>query len=344
MREKTYLYSQKFDLESGKSLDSVELNYTTYGKLNPEKTNVVWVCHTLTGNSNPASWWGGLIGEERLFDPYDKFIICVNTLGSCYGSSGPLSVNPSTGNQYFSSFPQITIRDIVKSFELLRSHLGINSIETLIGGSLGGQQALEWAIVNPELIKNLVVVATNAKYSSWGIAFNESQRMAIECDETWGESSLRGGLKGLAVVRSIALLSYRNYRTYQKTQVDDNQKTDNYSAASYQKYQGEKFVKRFNAYSYWLLSKAMDSHDVSRNRGSIKKALSKIKAETIVIGITTDALFPISESRTLVEGIENSELLIIDSDYGHDGFLIETATITKLLRERFNRQTLTIAQ
>ncbi|MBL4625798.1 MAG: homoserine O-acetyltransferase [Flavobacteriales bacterium] len=343
MTEKIYTYPNNFDLESGKTLGSIELNYTTYGTLNESQSNVVWVCHALTGNSNPASWWGGLIGDNRLFDPYDKFIVCVNALGSCYGSTGPLSINPETGKPYFGSFPRLTIRDIVRSLELLRKQLKIASIETLIGGSLGGQQAIEWSILHPNLIRNLVLIATNAKHSSWGIAFNESQRMAIESDSTWGSNAIDAGQKGLVVARSIALLSYRNYKTYQKTQLDDNQKIDNYSASSYQKYQGEKFVKRFNAYSYWILSKAMDSHDISRNRGTIQEALAQITAKTIVVGITTDILFPIGESRILAEGIKNSELLMVDSDYGHDGFLLETTTLSKLLKERINEQVLTIA-
>jgi len=326
-----FTYNKKFQLESGNTLPKLDLAYTTLGTLNATKSNVVWITHALTANANPSEWWSGLVGNDNFFNPKEHFIICVNVLGSCYGSTGPLSINPSTKKPYYHHFPTLTIRDVVQSFDLLRKHLGIDKIQTLIGGSLGGQQAVEWAIQQPVVIEHLILIATNAQHSPWGIAFNVSQRLAIETDSTWLENSETAGKVGLKTARSIALLSYRNYQTYQKTQTEKVEKTGDYKAASYQNYQGEKLVARFNAFSYWQLSKTMDSHNVGRGRGGIQTALKLIKAKTLVIAISSDVLFPVSESETLANGIGDCLLKVIDSLYGHDGFLIET----KLLEETF---------
>lgn len=161
---------QTFQLESGRKLSEIQLAYTTLGKLNASKNNVVWITHALTANADPVEWWNGLVGKGKFFDTETHFIICANALGSPYGSTNPLSVNPDTGNKYHHNFPEITIRDIVNALDLLRKHLGITKINTLLGGSLGGQQAVEWAIQQPELIENLFLIATNAQHSPWGIA------------------------------------------------------------------------------------------------------------------------------------------------------------------------------
>ena len=327
MDTKIYKHKKQFLLESGRILQGFNLGYTTLGKLNAEKDNVIWVTHALTANANPVEWWGGLVGKGKFYNPENYFIVCANVLGSCYGSTGPLSENPDTGNSYYHNFPELTIRDIVKTLDLLKIHLGIDEIHTLLGGSLGGQQAVEWAIEKPTLIKNLFLIVTNAQHSPWGKAFNESQRLAIQSDRTWFSYADDAGLKGLKTARSIALLSYRNYNTYNETQQDENVKTNDFKAASYQNYQGEKLAERFNAFSYWYLSKAMDSHNVGRNRGSINNALSQIKAKTLVVAISSDILFPIAESKVLHNGIKNSEISVINSLYGHDGFLIETAQL-----------------
>jgi homoserine O-acetyltransferase len=329
MKLHTFNYNKNYQLESGETLKGFTLAYHTAGKLNKDKDNAVWVCHALTANSNPEEWWPGIIGEGKLFDPEKHFIICVNILGSCYGSTGPLSINLATGKPYYHDFPFTTVRDIVGTLELLRKDLGIEKIHTIIGGSLGGQQALEWSIFSPELIQHLVVLASNAVHSSWGIAFNESQRMAIAADSTWEESSPEAGLDGLKAARSIALLSYRNYETYLHSQKEETEeKVDNFKATSYQHYQGEKLTKRFNAYSYQILSKAMDSHNVGRGRKGIANALSNIKAKSLVLGITSDLLFPVSESKYLAHTIPGAVYEEINSLYGHDGFLIEVPKIS----------------
>lgn len=323
-----------FVLENGATLPELQIAYHTYGKLNATKSNVVWICHALTANADVADWWKGLVGEGFLINPAEHFIVCANILGSCYGTSSPTTHNIITNETYFVDFPQVTVKDMVKAHDLLRQSLGIEQIETCIGGSMGGQQALEWAILQPDLFKKLILLATNARHSPWGIAFNESQRMAIYADSTWNERRQDAGQAGLSAARSIALLSYRNYGTYLNRQSEEtNEKTGDYKASSYQNYQGLKLVRRFNVLSYLILSKAMDSHNVGRGQVSIENALAQIKAKTLVIGITSDMLFPPSEQQFLAKHIPNAQYIEIDSPYGHDGFLVETTKLTEVLKK-----------
>lgn len=332
---KKFLYNHPFALEFGFVLPSVEIAYHTMGCLSPDGGNVIWVCHALTANSNVADWWSGLFGPGKLYDPKKYFIVCANVLGSCYGTSGPLSTNPQTGNPYYHQWPFITIRDMVGAHELLRKELGIQRIHTLIGGSMGGFQAIEWAIREPHLAERLVLVATSAKHSAWGIAFNESQRLAIEADNTWKENRIDAGREGLKAARSIALLSYRHYNAYVHSQSETSRETaEHFKASAYQRYQGEKLANRFNAFSYYSLSKSMDSHNISRGRNNTEQTLGQIKTETLVIGINSDVLFPPVEQAHLALHIPNSRLELIDSNYGHDGFLVETEKLTEILIEQ----------
>jgi homoserine O-acetyltransferase len=273
-----------------------------------------------------------MVGEGKYFDPAKYFIVCVNMLGSCYGSTGPLSVNPETGEPYYGDFPTLTVRDMVHSMILIRKHLGIEKIWFSLGFSMGGQQMLEWLIHEPNVFENVLLGATNIQHSPWGIAYNESQRLAIEADATFGQKSPDAGAKGMKAARSIGLLSYRNYVAYCKTQEDgDNDKLEDFKACSYQRYQGEKLVKRFNAYSYHILSKAMDNHNIMRGRGHAADVLKEIKARTLVLGIQSDYLFPVQEQELLASLIPDSKFVVIDSDYGHDGFLIEFEQISTIL-------------
>ena len=335
MKEHTYIYKQEFPLELGGSLPGVEIHYATLGELNSQRNNVVWVCHALTANANCSEWWEGMI--EQLYDPKEYFIICANVLGGCYGSTGPLSINPVTSEPYYYDFPDITNRDLVAFMKLLKDHLEIGQIDTLIGASLGGQYALEWAVIEPDTIRHLVTLATNAQHAPWGIAFNESQRMAISLDPTWGDRDPKAGTEGMKTARAIALLSYRNYITYQMTQSEEHHEViDAFKASSYQVYQGEKLAQRFNAFTYWYLSKTMDSHNLGRGRGSHMEALQAIRAQTTVIGIRTDVLFPLTEQRFLALHIPNAKYYEIDSNYGHDGFLIEKEQLRSILgKQRF---------
>lgn len=328
-----FQYKGEFVLESGVVLSGYQLGYTTYGQLNQAKDNVVWIFHALTANSDPAEWWPSLVGEGKCFDPAQDFIVCVNMPGSCYGSLGPLDVNTQTGKKYYHDFPFFTPRDMVRSYRPLLKHLGIDQIKVGIGGSMGGQQLLEWAIEDPELFDHIFLLATNAVHSPWGKAFNASQRFCIENDPGWKEDRDDAGIEGMKIARSIALLSYRHYNTYEDTQKDlDHSILDHFKSESYQRYQGEKLAKRFNAFSYYFLSQGMDSHNVGRGRGGIEKALKKILAHTVVMGIESDLLFPVQEQQFLASQIPGATFHSIHSFYGHDGFLLEFDQIQKIIQ------------
>jgi len=330
----TFRYNKEFVLESGETLPEFHLLYETFGTLNALKDNVIWIFHALTANSNPLEWWSGLAGAGKLFDPEKHFIVCVNMPGSHYGSINPLSIDPKTAKPYYHHFPTITPRDMAKMYSLLQHKLGINKIHLGIGGSMGGMQLLEWNIIAPALFKNTVLIATNAVHSPWGIAFNETQRMAIESDATWQQQNKDAGMQGLSTARAIALLSYRNYNPYKQTQTDAHlNKIHTFKAGSYQRYQGKKLTQRFNAFSYYSLTKSMDAHNVGRNRGSVTEALKGITANTLVVGIQSDLLFPIEEQKFLAAAIPNAHFESIDSIYGHDGFLIEYQQLEKIIRK-----------
>lgn len=330
----TFHYHQPFELESGNTLPGFQLRYTTLGRLNASRSNIVWVCHALTGSSDVTSWWSTLFTEDSPFNPNDHFIICANMPGGCYGSTGPLSINPETGKPYFHSFPALTNRDVVKAFDLLREHLGFEKVNTLIGASLGGQQLLEWAVSKPEVFGHIIAIATNAFHSPWGIAFNEAQRLAIEADPTWKENDERAGLNGMKAARAIGMLSYRHYTGFAQSQSErSTEVTEDFRAATYQRYQGEKLAKRFNAYTYWLLSKMMDSHNLGRGKESVEEALRSIRAKVLVISIDTDILFPPEEQQFLAKHIPDATLKTLSSAYGHDGFLVEFETFKKIIKE-----------
>ncbi len=334
----TFHFNDTFVLESGESLASFQLKFTTVGNLNEERTNVVWVCHALTGSSDFTDWWGGLFSPDGPFDPSTHFIICANMLGGCYGSTGPLTNKPNSTRPYFHDFPVLTNRDAVRAFDLLRLELKIKQVHAIIGGSLGGQQVLEWAILQPALFQHTIPIACNAFFSPWGIAFNEAQRLAIEADPTWKENDVRAGIEGLKAARAMGMISYRHYNTYAETQNErGTDKIDEFRAATYQRYQGEKLANRFNAFTYWLFSKMMDSHNVGRRRAGVDGALKLIQAKTLVIGIETDILFPLHEQKYLAQHIPQATLEVIDSKYGHDGFLVEFDQLKKIIKHFLNK-------
>ncbi len=331
-----HIYSSKspFYLESGKNLSQLSLAYQTWGTRNSDQSNVVWVCHALTGNHRVQEWWGDLFGEGKCFDPANDFIVAVNVPGSAYGSTGPLSEELKP-EERFDSFPVLTIRDMVQGLELVRKELGIERIRVLIGASLGGQQALEWALLIPEKIDYLIPIATNLKHSPFGIAFNEAQRMAIEADPTFFSKQPQGGANGLKAARAIGMLSYRTYDGYRITQSEaDDSCFDGFKASSYQQYQGQKLANRFNAFSYWYLSKAMDSHNVFRNRD--EPVFERCTMPALVIGIDSDLLFPFTEQETIASQLPQATLIRLSSEFGHDGFLVETETLTGQIKEFLN--------
>ena len=332
MQVKTFEHGRPFNLESGTEIPGFRLAYTTAGQLREAKDNVVWIFHALTGNSDPFDWWSGLVGDGKLIDPTRYFIVCVNMPGSCYGSTGPLDYNPRTGEPWYHEFPFFTPRDMARAYHYLRLHLGIERIWLGMGGSMGGQQLLEWATEEPHLFEKIIPMATNAFHSAWGKAFNASQRMCIESDPTWKEKHPAAGLEGMKVARSIALLSYRHYRTYAATQQDDPERLEHYRAESYQRYQGEKLAARFNAFSYHALTKGMDAHHLGRSRGSIHEALGSIRAKTLVIGIDTDVLYPPEEQEYIARQISGGQFALLKSNYGHDAFLVEYEKLEVIIR------------
>ena len=326
-----YQAPEPFELESGVLLPELRIAYHTYGRLNAARDNVAWVCHALTANSDVADWWPHTVERGRFLDPERYFVICANILGSHYGTTGPLHVNPATGRPWYGSFPAFTIRDMVRAHRLLADALGIGRIALLVGSSVGGFQAVEWAVEEPARIERLALIATDAKASPWNIAINETQRMAIEADSTYGQERDDAGMKGLATARALGLLSYRGPEGYNLTQQDREEAPAIHRACTYQQYQGEKLCRRYNAYSYHAILDAFDTHDVGRGRGGVEAALERIQARTLIVGITTDIIFTPAEMRRLNQQIPGSRYREIDSPFGHDGFLVEYEQLNALL-------------
>ena len=334
MKYNKLVIDKPFQFEAGGRIDHLDLVYYTSDRAYRPGDTVVWVCHALTGNANPEDWWPQLVGKGKFFDPDKYFIVCVAMLCSPYGETGPASLNPATGRPYFFDFPRTTVRDIVNAEILVRKHLGIDRIDLMLGPSIGGFQALEWVIMEPEVVKDVVFLATATRVSPFMTAFNESQRLALEADPSFREArDLQGGAAGLKCARAQALISYRSFEGYGLTQAE--QDPDTLFAgrvASYERYQGEKLVRRgFDAYSYFTLCNALDSHNAGRGRGGVEAALKTIKAACTVVAVDTDLIFPPSEGRVWSAGIPNCRFVEISSHFGHDGFLLETAKLSALI-------------
>ncbi len=328
-----YEHDKPVQLESGVLLPQLRIGYHTFGTLNKSRDNVIWVCHALTANSDIREWWSGMLGPGKLFDTDKYFVVCANILGSCYGTTGPRSRNPKDYISYGLEFPYFTIRDMAKVNLLLRDYLNIEDIALLIGGSCGGHQCLEMALVDPSRVKNMALLVTSARESAWAIAIHEAGRMALFADPTFRENKDRAGAIGLKAARAQALLGYRTIQAYVRDQTDkEDDKIDEFKAASYVQYQGTKLERRFYAQCYYYLLKALDSHNIGRNRNGIEAALKQLTMPTIVIGIDSDMLIPIPFQQMLADHLPNGQFRGISSDYGHDGFLIEIEAITKVIR------------
>ena len=325
----------RLELEAGGILPAARIVYHTSSEGWDGKP-VVWICHALTANSDPEDWWPEMVGPGKGIDTDRFFVVCVNMLGSPYGSEGPAMINPETGKPWLLDFPRVTVRDMIKATIEVRKYLGINRIFLLIGSSIGGFQALEWAITEPSIFEHCVFIATAPRISPYFTAMNEAQRMAIEADQSFrAAKDLSGGAAGLRCARAQGLISYRSYEGYRLTQWEEDPDTLFAGrAASYERYQGEKLVRRsFDAYSYYTLSYALDSHNVGRGRGGVAKALDTIKAHSIIITIDSDNLFPVEESRVWNKMVPGAEYIEISSRFGHDGFLLETERLTEILRK-----------
>jgi len=330
-----YHSGQPFALEAGGELPGLDIAYHTYGRLNEARDNAVWVCHALTANSDVADWWPGTVVPGGFLDPDRYFVVCANIIGSHYGSTGPLSVNPATGQPWYGTFPQLTIADMARAHALLADALGLPRIHTLVGSSVGGFQAVEWAVAEPERFGRLVLIATDAKASPWTIAIDETQRMAIKADPSWGEPRADAASAGLAAARAIGLLTYRGPEGYNATQRDP----DGLPAVAvrrpltYQRHQGQKLVARFDAYSYVTILDAFDTHDVGRGRGGVDAALGRLRMPACVVGLSTDIIFTPAEMRALARALPHARYHEISSPLGHDGFLTEHDQLNRILTE-----------
>lgn len=333
-----YADPRPLELESGKTIEGLRIAYHTYGQINETRDNIIWVCHALTADSEVADWWPHTVESGKFLDPEKYFVICANVLGSHYGTTGPLT------DGAYGDFPDITIRDIVAVHRRLAAHLGIDRVKLLIGSSLGGFQCMEWALMDPGFAENVALIATAPYTTPWAAAFNESQRMAVEADLTYGERRPDAGMAGLSAARSIALLSYRGGSAYNATQADAVDRIARYGVwgrhvHSYQRHQGDKLCARFNAYSYVCLSRAVDSHDVGRGRGGIEAALRSFVPRALIVAISSDILFTPNDHEPLRRYIPCNEFHLINSEFGHDGFLIEHSLLDGIISGFLNNCT-----
>lgn len=354
-------YNDPLELEYGGRLDQVAVAFETYGELNAKGDNAVLVCHALTGSAHAAGyheresdaggrevpgWWDPLIGPNKPIDTNRFFVVSSNVLGGCYGTTGPSSINPRTGKPYAVDFPRYSVRDMVRTQKGLLDQLGVTSLHSVVGGSMGGMQVLEWGAMYPELVRSLVPIAVGARHSAWAIGLNEVARRAITSDPSWedGRYPLREQPeRGLGLARAIAMLSYRSFDSLEakfgRERARDGRVEGpaglmgvSFEIESYLSYQGVKLVKRFDANTYLYITKAMDEFDLSEGRGRLADVLGKIEAPSLVMGITSDLLYPEREQRELVEKMPNAKYAQINSPHGHDAFLIEFPQIAARLR------------
>ncbi len=330
----------RLELESGVVLTDVQIAYDAWGELNSGRDNVVVVCHALTGNTRADVWWGPLIGPGGALDTDRHFVICLNVLGSPYGSTSPISEEPGTGKPFGANFPAVTIRDTVRAHKAALDHLGVRQVLTAVGGSMGGMQALEWAFYG-SFVRSIIPVGVGGWHSAWCIGFSEAQRQAIYADANWKEGRYtEQPAAGLATARMIAMISYRSRTSFEDRfgrQPQDGQE-GLFAIESYLQYQGEKLVNRFDANCYIHLTKQMDTHDVSRGRGGYEAALRSIEQPALVIGIDSDVLYPMEEQEELVDLIPNSELAVVTSAHGHDAFLIEFEQMSDIVGPWLRKQ------
>lgn len=323
-----------FHLEEGGVLQGVRVAYRSWGSLNPAGDNAVLVCHALTGSADVDEWWQGVLGPGRALDPDQDFVVSSNVLGGCYGTTGPGSPLPGFPRGMGPEFPHVTIRDQVRLQALLLDALGVRRLSLVVGGSMGGMQALEWAVMKPLPVGAAAVIGAPGRHSPWAIGLGELQRRAIREDPDW-----RGGrydaqrppLKGMALARGVAMCSYRSPGSFGLRFSRDRAPDGEFQVESYLRYQGSKLGARFDANSYLVLSRAMDTHDLARARGEMASVLNGIQPRTLVVGISSDILYLPEELEELAAGIPGGELVWIGSPHGHDAFLMEQEELSGIL-------------
>ncbi len=353
----THTFSDSMVLESGQRLDELTLTYEVYGEMNADKTNMVWVTHALSGDAHAAGhhdmgdakpgWWDLMIGPGKALDTSRYCVVCSNVLGGCKGSSGPYSINSQTQQAYGMNFPMVTIGDMVEAQRRLMQVLEIPKLHAVVGGSMGGMQALEWAVRFPDLVSGVIVIASTSRLSAQSIAFNEVGRHAIMSDKNWNKGLYDENYppqQGLAIARMIGHITYlseeamhRKFgrRLQEKNQFGYDFDTD-FEVESYLKYQGDLFVERFDANSYLYLTKAMDYFDLSQSYGSLEQAMARVESKMLVVSLTSDWLFPSKQSLDIVHALmhEGKEVSFcdIETDCGHDAFLIKEKPLTSLMK------------
>jgi homoserine O-acetyltransferase len=343
--------SEPFKLQYGEVLKNLVINYETYGELNLSRDNAVLICHALTGSAHAAGvyngegvpgWWDPLIGPGKPVDTEKYFVVCCNILGGCYGTTGPCTVSPETGEAYRLSFPRYTMRDVVNVQRILMAALNIESWACVLGGSMGGMQVLEWAAMYPERVRSIIPIAIGARHSAWAIGLNEVARRSIMSDPAWQNGNYpldQQPETGLGLARAIAMLTYRSFESLEakfgRQRVSEARAlTDvSFEIESYLAYQGVKLVKRFDANTYLYITRAMDDHDISEGRGKVSEVLRKMKMPALVMGINSDVLYPESEQKELMEYLPNAQYARINSPHGHDAFLIEFPQVAVRVRK-----------
>ncbi len=341
--EKTHYFDSKepFTTELGGLLPSLRVAYRTWGTLNARKDNVILICQALTGSADADAWWEGMFSNGGAFDESRDFIICTNVLGSCYGTTGPISINPLTGSHYGPDFPPITIRDMVHVQRRLLAGLGIVQVKLVVGASLGGMQVLEWGFLYPDVVQALMPMGASGRHSSWCIGQSEAQRQAIYADCDWNGGWYKEGhppAKGLAAARMMAMCTYRSFENFQsRFGREYQQEGKTFKVESYLRHQGRKLVERFDANTYITLTKAMDLHDLSRGRGEYEEVLRSIRLPVEILSINSDILYPKEEQEELARLMPNSSILYLDEPYGHDAFLIDVETVSSMVRNFLDR-------
>lgn len=346
----------ELQLECGRKLGPITLAYETYGQMNAEKSNCILICHALTGDAHAAGyndpkerkpgWWDNMIGPGKPFDTNKYFIICSNIIGGCKGSTGPGATNPATDKPYGLDFPILTISDMVNVQKALIDSLGIKELMCVVGGSMGGMQVLQWAVAYPDMVRLAIPIATTARLSAQAIAFDAVGRHAIMADPNWNRGNYYGNdipSRGLGIARMIGHITYMSDKSMHKKygrDLQDKAEPDydfvtEFQVESYLEYQGNEFVKRFDANSYLYITKAMDYFDLAEPSGDLRKELSRAKAAFLVVSFSSDWLFPPYMSKEIVSALRRNNIDVsyteIQSDYGHDAFLLEVDTLSRLI-------------
>ncbi|MFN7945907.1 MAG: homoserine O-acetyltransferase [Blastocatellia bacterium] len=340
-----------FRLSSGLELPQAKLHYAIYGQLSERRDNAILVCHALSGSARVFDWWPQLFvfdgNDAGVFDPARHCIICTNILGSCYGSTGPREVNPATGKAYRADFPLVTVRDWVRAqAEFIRS-LGIEKLSGVIGGSIGGMQVMQWAVDYPEMVERCVAIGA-APLSAMGLALNHLQRQVILNDPHWQNGHENHSGMGLAIARAIAMCSYKSaelfnerYSRKPNRNGEDPHRSlpERFDIGGYLDYQGEIFTRRFDAGSYLIITKAMDNFDLAHGYASEAVALRRIAAHVLLVGISSDWLFPAAEVRSLSRRMAAAGVAVdyveLESAHGHDGFLADAGDLAPIIRRAF---------